>query len=116
MDAERLRALSKEQLIDIILKDRQPAAPPSAAVAPSDLPMEVSNAPADEKKAKVKRGRESFDWGKHELGQVALKVAYCGWDYYGYASQACAPLLLAYFNRAKEMRTYQLSRRAYSRR
>lgn len=85
MDTDALRALSKEELIELVLKERrvQAAPVPARPTQPSAEPT----APAEGDKKK-KRGRDSFDWGKHEMGQVALKVAYCGWDYFGYASQA----------------------------
>jgi hypothetical protein len=85
MDGEHLLTLSKEQLIEMLLKERgRPAAPPPAT-APPPARVEVGE---PKKVGKQKRGRDSFDWSKHELGQVALKIAYCGWDYFGYASQA----------------------------
>lgn len=89
MDVDHLRSLSKEQLIEMIMKERASTVlhPPTAAAAqPKDTTKDISLEP-EKKSAKKKRGREAFDWSKHELGQVALKIAYCGWDYYGYASQ-----------------------------
>lgn len=77
MKASELHALSKEELVDRIRQLEFHVNQLKNVIAKSN----------GEKSGRPKPKNRPFDWTKHSVRHVALKVAYLGWDYKGFVVQ-----------------------------
>ncbi|EGG21495.1 tRNA pseudouridylate synthase [Cavenderia fasciculata] len=83
-----LNSLSKEELIEIILKKNQQQ---SNGKQTTTSTTSTQNKPTTNKKKdkKSKRKATELDFDRFSRRFVALKVAYLGWHYHGFAAQQC---------------------------
>ncbi|KAJ1987056.1 pseudouridine synthase deg1 [Dimargaris cristalligena] len=62
-----------------------PTTATAAAVTSTSTPTRLPLAPYNQ--PKPRRKQRDFDWSKYAKRRIALKVAYFGWDYFGFATQ-----------------------------
>jgi tRNA pseudouridine38/39 synthase len=76
LSREALAALSREQLVDLVLRGS------------SSATHEEEGAPPPSKKQRQQQPKRAFDMSKHAQRHVALRVAYIGTAYQGFAWQS----------------------------
>jgi tRNA pseudouridine38/39 synthase len=89
-DKDSLENLSKEELIQIIQTLRAKRKREENSKNESKIPdKEDMDVVQDNKKSKKdEKKRKEFDMSKYSQRHIALKIAYLGWKYKGFASQA----------------------------
>lgn len=79
-----LRAMSRDDLVAYALRlQHKPASQPRAAAAATA----VDPAPSPPRKKRKGKGKRDFDMTRYGNRLIALKFAYLGWPFHGFASQ-----------------------------
>jgi tRNA pseudouridine38/39 synthase len=88
----QLRAMSRDQLVEHVMELATCAAgaqplTPNAVDTKSGRPLFKNNSVRESSAKKRKRGDREFDMSRYGQRTIALKLAYLGWNFHGFATQ-----------------------------